>query len=38
MRKLSTLVGYVFHAFLYINGNKTRNFDMSKFSITLKFH
>ena len=38
MRKLSTLIGYVFHALLYIIGNKTMNIDMPKVSITLKFH
>ena len=38
MMKYTTLVGYVFHALLYIIGNKSRNIDMTKVSITLKFH
>ena len=38
MREFTTSVGYVLYAFLLINGNKARNNDMSKVSITLKYH
>ena len=38
MRQFTTSVGYVLYAFLLINGNKARNIDMSKVSITLKYH
>ena len=38
MREFTTSVGYVLYAFLLINGNKVRNIDMSKVSITLKYH
>ena len=37
MRKLTTSVGYVLYALLYIIGNKTRNIDMSKVSVTMKY-
>ena len=38
MRKLTTLVGYVLYALIYITDNKTTNFDKSKVSQTLKYH
>ena len=38
MREFTTSVGHVLYAFLLINGNKARNNDMSKVSITSKYH
>ena len=38
MRKLTTPVGYVFYALLFIIGDKTRNSDMSDVGITSKYH
>ena len=38
MRTLTTLVGYVFYAVLWIIGNETRNIDMSTVCVTLKYH
>ena len=38
MRVFTTSVGYVFYVFGLINRNKARNIDISKISITLKYH
>ena len=38
MRKLTTLVGFVLQALSFITGKETKNVDMSKVSITLKYH
>ena len=38
IRKLTTLVGDMLCALLYITGYKTRNIDLSKVSVILKYH